>query len=304
LITGGAGFIGSHLADALMQNNDITIFDNLSSGHFAHHLGKKGFQFIQGDLKDSRPLQEALKGQDIVLHLASNPDIARGLDETDLDLKEGTLLTYNVLEAMRLNGVKTIIYTSGSGIYGDQGTKSISEDFGPLLPISLYGANKLASEGLISAFCHMFGMRAYIFRLANVVGARQTHGVTYDFIRKLREKPASLEILGDGRQSKSYMHIEDVIEAIIFVSHHCSDILNVYNVATDDYIDVTTIAQLVAREMGLGDIELRYTGGNRGWKGDVPTVRFDLRKIHQLGWKARYGSVQAVTKSIRELLGK
>jgi UDP-glucose 4-epimerase len=304
-ITGGAGFIGSHLVDSLIGAHEVTVYDNLSSGkrsHLAHHVDRKSFRFIQGDLKDLAHLIDASKGHEAVFHLASNPDIARGLLETDLDLKEGTLLTYNVLEAMRLNAIKTITYTSGSGIYGDQGTMAVGEDFGPLLPISLYGANKLASEGLISAFCHMFGMSAYIFRLANVVGERQTHGVTYDFIRKLRENPSSLEILGDGTQSKSYIHVDDVIAAMSFVHARNHDVVNVYNVATDDYIDVTAIARCVVREMGLDHVEFVYTGGTRGWKGDVPVVRFDLRKIHGLGWAARYSSGQAITKCVREML--
>jgi UDP-glucose 4-epimerase len=306
-ITGGAGFIGSHLADALVQGHEVTIYDNLSSGrraHFAHHLERRGFRFIQGDLKDLAHLRESSKGHDAVFHFASNPDIARGLRETDLDLKEGTLLTYNVLEAMRLNGIKTITYTSGSGIYGDQGDRPVAEDFGPLLPVSLYGANKLASEGLISAFCHMFGMRAYVFRLANVVGARQTHGVTFDFIRKLKENPASLEILGDGTQSKSYVHVEDVIGAMLFVHGHSQETLNVFNVATGDYLDVTTIAETAVREMGLERVAFIYTGGKRGWPGDVPIIRFDLGKIHRLGWTAKYTSAEAIAKSVRELLGR
>jgi UDP-glucose 4-epimerase len=304
-ITGGAGFIGSHLVDSLIGTHEVTVYDNLSSGkrsHLAHHVDRKNFRFIQGDLKDLAHLIDASKGHEAVFHLASNPDIARGLLETDLDLKEGTLLTYNVLEAMRLNAIKTITYTSGSGIYGDQGTMAVAEDFGPLLPISLYGANKLASEGLISAFCHMFGMSAYIFRLANVVGERQTHGVTYDFIRKLRENSSSLDILGDGTQSKSYIHVEDVIAAMSFVHARSHDVVNVYNVATDDYIDVTAIARCVVREMGLDHVEFVYTGGTRGWKGDVPIVRFDLRKIHGLGWAARYSSGQAITKCVRAML--
>jgi len=306
-ITGGAGFIGSHLTDALIRSHEVTVFDNLSSGkrtHFAHYVERKGFRFIQGDLKDLDYLKEASKGHDAVFHFASNPDIARGVLETDLDLKEGTLLTYHVLEAMRLNGIKNITYTSGSGIYGDQGARPVAEDFGPLLPVSLYGANILASEGLISAFCHMFGMSAHIFRLANVVGARQTHGVAFDFIRKLEEKPGSLEILGDGKQSKSYIHVEDVVGAMLYVHNRSHEVLNVYNVATDDYVDVTAIARIVVRERGLDDVEFVYTGGARGWKGDVPVVRFDLRKIHGLGWAAKYPSAEAITKSVRELLGK
>ncbi len=306
-ITGGAGFIGSHMVDALVEDNEVTVFDNLSSGkrsHIAHHSDKKGFRFVQGDLKDLELLKGALAGHDVVIHLASNPDIARGLIETDLDLREGTLLTYNVLEAMRVNGVGSITYTSGSGVYGDQGALAVAEDFGPLLPISLYGASKLAGEGLISAFCHMFGMRAQIFRPANVVGARQTHGVTFDFIRKLRENPRFLEIFGDGQQSKPYIHVEDLVAAMVFVPSHSQEAISVFNVATADYLDVTAIARCVVREMGLENVKLIYTGGTRGWQGDVPVVRFDLSKIHGLGWKARYSSAEAITRSVRESLGR
>jgi UDP-glucose 4-epimerase len=306
-VTGGAGFIGSHLVDSLVVDHEVTVFDNLSSGregHFAHHLGQPGFRFVHGDLKDLAHLNKASRGHDFVFHLASNPDIARGLLETDLDIREGTLLTYNVLEAMRINGIKTLAYTSGSGIYGDQGLTAVAEDFGPLFPISLYGASKLAGEGLISAFCHMFDMTAYIFRFANVVGARQTHGVAFDFIRRLRDNPTTLEILGDGTQSKSYIHVDDVIAAVLFVTSRCREVLNVYNVATDDYIDVNAIARFVLQEMGLDNVRLAYTGGKRGWKGDVPVVRFDLRKIHALGWKARYSSAEAIAKSVREILGR
>ena len=268
-------------------------------------MERKNFRFIPGDLKDVRILTEALKGHDFVFHFASNPDIARGLLETDLDLKEGTLLTYNVLEAMRINGVKAIAFTSGSGIYGDQGSQPVAEDFGPLLPVSLYGANKLASEGLISAFCNMFDISAHVFRLANVVGARQTHGVAFDFVAQAPGRsPRRLEILGDGTQSKSYIHVDDVIAAMFFVITHSPESLNVFNVATDDYIDVTAIAKSVVREMRLDNVEFIYTGGDRGWKGDVPVVRFDLRKIHRLGWTARHASGQAITKSVRELLGR
>lgn len=304
-VTGGAGFIGSYLVDALIENHEVTVYDNLSSGrrsHFAHHLNRPGFRFIQGDIKDQTHLQEASRNHDAVFHFASNPDIARGLLETDLDLKEGTLLTYNVLEAMRINGIKSISYTSGSGIYGDQGAKALAEDFGPLLPISLYGANKLASEGLISAFCHMFEIRAYIFRLANVVGGRQTHGVTFDFVRKLREDPSSLEILGDGTQSKSYIHVEDVIGAMLFVHSRSQEKVSVFNVATGDYLDVTGIARCVVQEMGLDNVKFTYTGGRRGWQGDVPVVRFDLSRIQRLGWAASYSSEQAIVKSVREML--
>lgn len=306
-VTGGAGFIGSHMVDALIKDGQVTVFDNFSSGkieYIARHQKNKEFKLIRGDLGDLDHLKRAMKNHDVVFHFASNPDIARSMLETDLDLREGTILTYNVLEAMRVNGIRDILYSSGSGVYGDVGTTPTPEDFGPLLPISMYGASKLACEGMISTFSHLYDMRGYIFRLANVVGERQTHGVGYDFIKKLRKNPKELEILGDGEQSKSYIHVKDVVNAMLFVYTHAFDRVNVYNIATDDTIDVTMIAKIVIQEMGLKAVKLRYTGGDRGWKGDVPKVRFNLNKIHRLGWKPLYNSKEAVRKSIQEMLGK
>ncbi len=304
-ITGGAGFIGSHMVDALIGQGPLTVFDNLSSGSLdflKDHLEHPNFNFVQGELGELEQVTQAMAGHQRVIHYASNPDIARGMYETDLDLKEGTILTYNVLEAMRINQAQEILYTSGSGIYGDVGTLPTAEDFGPLMPISFYGASKLACEGLISAFCHQYGMRAYILRMGNVVGPRQTHGVGYDFIRKLKENPNTLEILGDGTQAKSYVHVSDVIGAMLFIMDKTNGTVNVFNVATDDVLDVTSIAQIVIEQMGLSGVEFCYTGGDRGWKGDVPQVRLVLDKIHALGWHAKMNSAQAVTASIQAML--
>ncbi len=305
-VIGGAGFIGSNVVDTLIQRGcQVTVYDNLSSGRkqfINQYFGKDGFTFIEGDLSDIEKLKNAMKGFEHVFHFAANPDIARGIVETDLDLREGTILTYNVLEAMRVNNVRRVLYSSGSGVYGEVGAVATPEDYGPLLPISMYGASKLACEGMISAFCHMFDMQAWILRFANVIGARQTHGVCLDFIRKLRKNPQELEILGDGTQSKSYIHIEDCLGAIFLITQKAREKVNVYNVATDDYIDVTSIANLVVEEMGLKNVQYKYTGGDRGWKGDVPQVRFDLNKLHKLGWRAHYTSPEAVRLSVREIL--
>ncbi len=304
-ITGGAGFIGSHLVDRLIGEHRVTVFDNLSSGKMEFifpHLEKENFKFVKGEAGDLEALAAAVSGHDVVCHLASNPDIARGAVETDLDLREGALLAYNVLEAMRRAGVKEILYASGSGVYGDVGDLPTPEDFGPLLPVSMYGAAKLAGEAILSAFCHLFDMRGHIFRFANVVGGRQTHGVGYDFLRKLKNEPRGLSVLGDGRQSKSYLHVSDAVEAMLFVAANSREKVGVYNVATDDYLEVASIAAIVIEEMGLKNVKLEYTGGDRGWKGDVPVVRFDLEKIRRLGWRARLGSAGAVRRSIREML--
>jgi UDP-glucose 4-epimerase len=305
-ITGGAGFIGSHMVDALLQRGEeVTVFDNLTSGkldYISHHRTNKHFEFIKGDVGDLNRIKKAVAGHDFIFHFASNPDIARGMLETDLDLREGIILTYNILEAMRLNSIKKIIYSSGSGVYGETGIIPAAENYGPLLPISMYGASKMACEGLISAFCHLFDMQAWIFRFANIVGKRQTHGVGFDFIRRLRKDSTQLKILGDGKQSKSYIHVDDVISAMLFVLKRAGNRVNVFNVATDDYITVSEIAQIVVKEMGLENVKFVYTGGDRGWKGDVPFVRFDLSKIHSHRWKAKLSSIGAIRKSVQEML--
>ena len=247
-------------------------------------------------------LSRVMKKVDLVYHLASNPDIARSVRQPDIDFWEGTYLTNNILEAMRANGVKKIIYPSGSGVYGDIGKKEVAEDYSPLRPISTYGASKLACESLLSAYCHMFGMTASVFRFANVVGPRQTHGVGYDFIRKLGKNPRRLEILGDGRQSKSYIYVDDVIRAMRLVERKQKNGFDCYNVATIDYLTVTEIARIVVEIMGLREVKFEYTGGQRGWKGDVPVVRLNSEKIRKLGWKNQYNSMEAMIKAVEALI--
>lgn len=307
-ITGGAGFIGSSVCSRLLAANDndtVTVYDNLSFGKeslIEPHYGNPRFRFVKADMLDPQELRAAIAGHDFVFHFAANADIARSMKETDLDVKLTVTATYNLLEAMRLEGVGKIVYSSGSGIYGDVGTTETAEDFGPLLPISLYGASKLGAEGLISAFSHMFDMQAWVFRFANVIGGRQTHGVILDFINKLKSDPSRLDILGDGTQSKAYIHVADIMDAIFYVAGHTDGRVNLFNVATDDYVTVTEIARSVIAAMGLHGVELAYSGGDRGWKGDVPVVRFDLGKIHSLGWRARHSSREAVERTIREIL--
>ncbi len=307
-VTGGAGFIGSTMVDKLFEDKDaeVTVFDNFCSGQMTYidkHLENKKFKLVKGDLLNLPLLKESIKNHDFVYHFAANPDIAKAMVETDLDLRLGVIATYNLVEAMRVNNLNKIVYTSGSGVYGDVGYTETAEDFGPLLPSSMYGASKLGAEGIISAFCHMFEMQAWIFRFANVVGRNQTHGVAYDFIRKLKENPNKLLILGDGTQSKSYVHVDDVIAAVQLVLEKSKNKVNVYNVASGDYITVKEIADIVTKEMGLSNVKYEYSGGDRGWKGDVPIVRFNLDKIHILGWKAKYSSKDSVVFSTREMLG-
>jgi len=312
-ISGGAGFIGSHFAHSLISDgseNQVVVYDNFSSGSLAHLDGisdSERLKIIEGDIKNLDLLTSSMSGADLVVHFAANPDIAKAVTQPDIDFWEGTYLTQNILEAMRVNGVNDILYTSGSGVYGDDPKVAFEESYGPLFPISTYGASKLACEALISSYCHMFGMRGRGFRFANVVGPKQTHGVGYDFIRRLNANPSMLRILGDGTQSKSYIHVYDVLNAIRLVYKDMrkegSLVFDVFNVATDDYISVTDIAVIACEvaSISVNSVEFKYTGGDRGWKGDVPKVRFNVEKIKKLGWRSERTSMQAVWDSIESM---
>lgn len=305
-LTGGAGFIGSHMTDRLLkEGHQVTVFDNLSSGtesRIAHHKKDKNFRFIKGDLLKKPGLIKAMKGHDFVMHFASNPDIAKALKQPDIDLNLGILTAFNVLDAMRLNGIKKIAFPSGSGVYGDVGSTYTKENFGPLLPISMYGASKLSVEALICAFCSQYDMQGWIFRFANIIGPRQTHGVTLDFVKKLKANPNELTILGDGTQSKSYVYVTEIVDAMLFCISHSKHRINLFNVASNDFISVNEIAAIVIKEMGLKKVQLRYTGGNRGWKGDVPIVRLDVTKLNKLGFRVRLSSKDAVGKTVQDVI--
>lgn len=309
-IVGGAGFIGSHFTDRLLSDAavaGVTLYDNFSSGrewHYEQHRADLRLRVVRGDVKDLAIMTEAMRGHDVVIHLASNPDIARAATEPDIDFREGTYLTNNVVEAMRITGTGTILYASGSGIYGDLGEIEADEDHGPLLPISTYGASKLAGEALITSYCHMFDFTGRVYRFGNVVGPRQTHGVGFDFLRQLLKNPRKLKILGDGTQSKSYIHVYDVVGAVLLVAERSEDKFVAHNVATGDYITVSKIAELAVECAGLepGSVEFEYTGGNRGWKGDVPVVRLNTDRIRGLGWKCSGGSRDALRKSMLAML--
>ncbi len=309
-IVGGAGFIGSHFIARLLSDpavQRVTVFDNLSSGrtwHFAPHLADRRFAFVQGDAKDLPALTAAMRGHSTVIHLASNPDIAKAQVQPDVDFYEGTLLTHQIVEAARLSGVRTILYASGSGVYGDMGSTEANERDSIGAPISTYGASKLAGEALISAYCFMFGLRGRAFSFGNVVGPRQTHGVGFDFIRRLLAEPTRLDILGDGRQSKSYIHVEDVVDAVLTVHANSQGAYDVYNVATGDYITVTEIAELAVELLGLarGSVRFNYSGGDRGWKGDVPVVRLNIDRIRATGWRCRRTSRQALSAALTAMI--
>lgn len=305
-IAGGAGFIGSHMVDCLISNDvhTVTIYDNFSSGNrlSKEHYSNSRINIIEGDLQNLDQLTQALKNHDFVYHFASNPDIAKAMTTPSIDFWEGTYLTQNLIEAMRACDVKKIAYASGSGIYGDTGLLAVHEDCSPMLPISTYGASKLSCEALICSYCYLFDMQAFAFRFANVIGPRQTHGVAYDFIRRLLADSSKLEVMGDGSQSKSYIHVSDIVQGVQCIVQNAKDKFNYFNLATEDYIDVKTIAAMVIDKMKLDNVDLLYSGGDRGWKGDVPIVRFDLSKIYSLGWKASKSSLEAMDNAIEALI--
>jgi UDP-glucose 4-epimerase len=310
-VTGGAGFIGSHFADRLLASNEVrkvTLYDNFTSGrewHAETHLvrGEKRLQIIRGDVNDIDMLTESMMNHDVVIHLASNPDIARGTTEPQIDFYQGTVLTNNVVEAMRRSGVPRLLYASGSGVYGEMGETALAEDHGPLLPVSTYGASKLAGEALIASYCSMFDLTACAFRFGNVVGARQTHGVGLDFLRRLSLDPTRLRILGDGRQRKTYIHVSDVIDAVLAASDQLKCGFAVFNVGSGDALTVAEIAEMAVECLHLTEKpRFEYTGGDRGWKGDVPVVRLDTQKIRSLGWRPKMNSRQAVYQSLEELV--
>ncbi|HXZ83650.1 MAG TPA: NAD-dependent epimerase/dehydratase family protein [Acidimicrobiales bacterium] len=308
-VVGGAGFIGSHLVDCLLSDSQVeavTVFDNFTSGrerNLKKHQGDARLAVIRGDVSDLGALVKAMEGSRAVVHLASNPDIARAATEPVVDFDQGTFLTHNVVEAARVSGVRQILYASGSGVYGDLGDVEASEDYGPMLPVSTYGASKLAGEALISSYCHMFDLTACVFRFGNVVGPRQTHGIGFDFVRRLVEDSTRLQILGDGTQSKSYIHISDALGAVLLAAAEAPRPFAVFNVATGDYITVREIAELAVEVVGIeaGMTAFEFSGGNRGWKGDVPVVRLNTDRIRKLGWSNQMTSKEALRSSLEAL---
>ncbi len=303
-LAGGAGFIGSWLVDRLLRDGEnVTVYDNFSSGkesHLCAYRSNERLTVIRGAIQNTHTMRSVMEGHDLVIHLASNPDIAKAAIDPTIDFHEGTMLTHMILESMRVTGVRQLIYMSGSGVYGDLGYTCAAEEYGPLVPTSTYGASKLAGEAMISAYCHMFGMSATVFRFANVVGGRQTHGVGLDFLKRLKQDPTKLQIYGDGKQSKSYLHVSDAVDAIL-LAHKSTKYYEVFNVSTADSIIVDEIAEMAVKVAGLSINVFDHTGGIGGWKGDIPIVRLNSDKIRNLGWKNKYTSLQAMRLSLSAL---
>ena len=304
IVTGGAGFIGSHLIDRLVARGDeVIVLDNLSSGKaefLSHHDSQ--VKHVDVDITNFDAILPHFEGVEVVYHLAANPDIRLGTQVTDTDLKQGTIATYNVVESMRIHNVSTIMFASSSVVYGDNAPMPTPEDHGPCLPISLYGASKNAGESLVSSWVGTFGLQGYIFRFANIIGDRGTHGVIFDFIHKLKRNPNELEVLGDGLQEKSYMEVGDCVDAILHVMANQHEPLNLFNLGSHDTCSVRRIAEIVVEETGCLNAEIVYTGGSRGWAGDVPRAMLGIDKMLETGFNVKYNSEEAVRHTARALI--
>ena len=302
-VVGGAGFIGSHLVDRLVARGPVTVYDNLSVGRrafLAEHLDAGRASLVEADALDLDRLTAALAGHDVVFHLAANPEARWGLQNPRLDLEQGTIATWNVLEAMRRAGVPRLVFASSGTVYVETPRACAEGDLGAL-PISLYGASKFAGEAMISAFVECFGLRAWIYRFGNVVGPRGTHGAALDFLKKLHANRTELEVLGDGRQAKPYLYVRDCADGILFGFDNAADRLNIFNLAPPDTTSVTRIAELCVAASPYPDAAIRYTGGDRGWPGDVPRSLMDAGKLAALGYRLRHTSDEAVRMAVEAL---
>ena len=307
LVTGGAGFIGSHLIDRLISlNYEVHVLDNLSSGfkaNISRSIGRN-MNFILGDCTNTNDVKKAMKDVDLLFHLAANAEVRLELNDPKTCFHQNVYATHVLLEELRRSKAETIVFTSTSTVYGDVDIIPTPEDY-PTRPVSIYGASKLASEALIISYAHTYDIKTVILRLANIVGPRSSHGVTHDFISKLKVNPKELEILGDGTQTKSYLHVNDCIDAFLHATTKSEGLTNIFNVGSQDQINVKEIAKLVVEEMGLKDVAFQFTGGvdgGRGWRGDVKKMLLDVTKIESLGWKHKLSSKDAIVQTIKSLL--
>jgi UDP-glucose 4-epimerase len=306
LIIGGAGFIGSHFVDELLkESKKVVVVDDYSAGFhdlLDDYKYQKDFEVVELDIRDTLSLSKLIRPETVVIHLASNPDIAAAASNPRIDFVNGTVLTESVAEAVRIAGAKKILYASGSGVYGHLINDEFSES-DELIPISPYGASKLAGEAMLCAYAHMFDIEVTAFRFANVVGRNQTHGVGYDFIKKLTNNPKELFVLGDGTQKKPYIHVTDIVAAVLQTQNTHGRAFDVFNVSTSDQISVNEIAQLAMDQLNIPrvGINLIYSGGSRGWSGDVPQVALNSSKIRKSGWLPKYDSKSAMALSLAEM---
>lgn len=305
LVTGGAGFIGTHLVERLLkEGNKVICVDNFTLGkreNVDKFIDNENYKFYKIDINDTETFCETLKDEeiDIVYHLAANSDIQKGGKNPSVDYNDTFMTTYGVLELMRRKGIKNLFFSSTSAIYGNEMDKMLTEDLGGLLPISYYGGAKFASENFISSYSYMNDLNTMVFRFPNVIGPNLTHGVIFDFVKKLKNNPNELEILGDGTQTKPYIYVLDLIDCIMYMTKEISKGVSIYNVGVETATSVTRIADIVCEVLGYENVKYNYTGGNVGWKGDVPKFQYDLTKIHSAGWRATHTSDDAVRETVK-----
>jgi UDP-glucose 4-epimerase len=303
-VTGGAGFIGSNLADRLLSaGHDVTVFDNFSTGQrsfLAEAAASPNFRLIEGDLLSLTHLTKAMAGHDFVFHLAANADVRFGTQHPKKDLEQNTLATFHVLEAMRANGIKRLAFSSTGSIYGEPHVFPTPEDAPFPIQTSLYGASKLAGEGLIAAYASGFGFQGYIFRFVSILGERYTHGHVFDFFRKLRDNPQQIEVLGNGQQRKSYLYVQDCIDAILLAIDRAGEPVNIFNLGTEEYCKVDDSLDWICSHLDLNPKRC-YSGGERGWIGDSPFIFLDAAKIRSLGWKPKLTIRAAVLRTLQYL---
>ena len=305
-VTGAAGFIGSNLADRLLASgHDVVGYDNFSTGlqrFIEAAAASPRFRMIKGDVLNATAMGEAMAGCDFVFHLAANADVRFGTDDPRRDLDQNTIATFNVLEAMRINGVKRMAFSSTGSIYGEAAVFPTPEDAPFPIQTSFYGASKLGAEGFIAAYCEGFGFHAYVFRFVSILGERYSHGHVYDFVRQLTRNPARLNVLGDGKQRKSYLYVQDCIDAMLLAVEKGGPGYHVFNLGTDEYCEVTDSVRWITGRLGL-DPELNFSGGNRGWIGDNPFIFLDTAKVRALGWKPKLSIRDGIVNTVDYLVG-
>ena len=304
-ITGGAGFIGSNLADRLLKDgHEVTVFDNFSTGRktfLDQAAASPSFNMVEGDVLDQKALTEAMHGCGTVFHLSANADVRYGLVHPGKDLEQNTIATFNVLEAMRANGINKIVFSSTGSVYGETSVIPTPEDAPFPVQTSLYGASKIACESLIQAYCEGFGFQAWIFRFVSILGRRHTHGHVFDFYKKLLDNPDELYVLGNGKQRKSYLYINDCIGAILTAMKRSEEKVNIFNLGTDEYCEVNDSIKWICETLGL-EPKLRYSGGDRGWVGDNPFIFLDTKKIRSLGWEPELSIKNSVIATLEYLM--
>ncbi|MBI2547986.1 NAD-dependent epimerase/dehydratase family protein [Candidatus Woesearchaeota archaeon] len=303
-VTGGAGFIGSHMVDRLLrEKHDVLVYDNFSTGRelfIAHHKGDAHFRTVTADILDTKKLQKAMKGHDVVFHFQANADVRRGIESTQKDFDQNIVGTYNVLESMRVHGITKILFASSATVYGEPSQFPTPEEY-PLIQTSMYGASKASAEHMIEAYSEYYGIQSWIFRFVSFIGERYTHGVICDFMKKLQKDPTHLEILGDGTQKKSYLYVADGIDAMMTAFARAKGTKNIFNIGHKDYIDVVTVADLIGKTLNFKQVKYSYTGGKRGWIGDSPFVHLDVRKLEGLGWHPRVTIPEGIVRTVEYL---